>query len=326
MADEHPQTPARIAITRRIPGEIDIPNARIETLGEGVATREQLLGFAAGARAIVTMFTDRVDAQLLDAAGDGLSIVCNFAVGFDNIDLDACRDRGVRVANTPDAVTEGTANIAFLLILACARRLIPADRYARSGAYPRNGPLGMTDFMGKDLTGRELLIVGAGRIGLATAMRARSLGMRVSYVARSRHLEFEMSPLAARRVDLDEGLGAADVVSVHTPLSDATRHLIGAERIAMMKDDAILVNTARGPVIDESALASALAAGKLWGAGLDVFEREPEVHEGLVSCERAVLTPHIGSAERRWREAMTEIVARNIEAALGGSEPPNAIA
>ena len=325
MARTEPDKSARIAVTRRIPGAISIPGTRVETLGDERPQREQVLEFVAGARAIVTMFTDRVDAQMLDAAGDGVAVVCNFAVGYDNFDLEACRDRGVRVCNTPDAVTEGTANIAFLLILACARRLIPADRYARSAAYPAEGPLGMTDFMGRDLTGRELLIVGAGRIGFATAMRARSLGMRVSYVARSRHLEFEMSPLGARRVDLDEGLEHADVVSVHTPLSEATRHLISAERIERMKDDAILVNTARGPVIDESALAAALARGKLWGVGLDVYEHEPEVHPGLVGSDRAVLTPHIGSAEQRWREAMTEMVERNIAAVFEGREPPNAV-
>jgi len=326
MTTSRDAPPRIVRVTRRVPGAVSIDGARVETLGEGVASRDDLLGFVRGADALVTMFTDRVDAQLLDEAGDGLRVVANFAVGYDNIDLGVCRERGVRVCNTPDAVTEGTANMAMLLILACARRLIEADRYARSPGYPGGGPLGMDEFMGKDLAGRELLIVGAGRIGFATALRAHAFGMRIAYVARSRHLGFEMSPLAARRVDLEPGLRGADVVSIHTPLSDDTRRLIDAERIAMMKDDAILVNTARGPIVDESALADALGRGKLWGVGLDVYEREPEVHEGIVSCDRAVLTPHIGSAERRWRVAMTEMVSSNIAAVLEGREPPNAIA
>lgn len=295
-------------------------------LGDGPAERGALLEAVGGASALVTMYTDRVDRDLLDAAGDSLKVVCNFAVGYDNFDLDACRERGVVVCNTPDAVTEGTANIAFLLLLACARRLVRADRYARSDAYPANGPLGMSDFLGMDLAGKTLLIVGAGRIGQATAMRARSLGMRVLYVARSRHLEFEMSPLAATRVELIEGLKIADAVSVHTPLSDATRHLIGRDEFAAMKQDAILVNTSRGPVVDEQALVDAIKSGRLWGAGLDVFEEEPKVHPALVEDDRCVLTPHIGSAEIRWREAMTSMVCENIRAVFEGREPPTRIA
>lgn len=276
----------------------------------------------AGASIVVTMFTDRVDEEFLDAAGPGLKGVCQFAVGVDNIDVELCRSRGVAVANTPHAVTEGTADLAWTLILAVARRLVPADRYARSGAYPENGPLGMAEFMGVDLTGRTLLIVGAGRIGFATAMRSLGWGMRVLYTARSRHWDFELAPLSARRVELDEGLAEADVVSVHTPLTPETRHLINAERLALMKPGAILVNTARGPVIDEAALARALQAGKLWGAGLDVFEEEPKVHPGLIGLDNVVLTPHIGSAARRYREEMTAMVGQNAEAILEGRTPP----
>ncbi|MBO6514366.1 MAG: hypothetical protein JJ974_10415 [Phycisphaerales bacterium] len=179
----------------------------------------------------------------------------------------------------------------------------------------------MDDFLGLDLCGKELLIVGAGRIGYAMALRARSLGMQIAYVARSKHLEFEMAPLGARRVELEEGLREADVVSIHTPLTDATRHLINRKRIGMMKARAILVNTARGPVVDEGALVEALDAGHLWGAGLDVFENEPTVHEGLVRSDRVVLTPHIGSAEDRWRRAMTEMVQTNLQAVFDGREP-----
>ncbi len=271
------------------------------------------------------MYTDTVDEELLEAAGAQLKVVCNFAVGYDNINISACKSRGVVVCNTPDAVTEGTANLAWLLILATARRLIEADRYARSASYPANGQLGMDEFLGMDLCNKELLIVGAGRIGYATALRAKAFGMRIAYVARTRHLDFEMAPLGARRVTLDEGLKEADVVSVHTPLTEQTRHLLNADNIKLLKRDAIVVNTARGPVIDEQALVNALDEERLWGAGLDVYEKEPEVHPGLIENPRVVLTPHIGSAEIAWRRAMTQMVCANVGAVLRGQEPPNRI-
>lgn len=315
-----------VAITRTVPGNPCFQGFSVRVLGDGLPSRAGIMGFVPGAAALVTMYTDRVDAGVLDAAGEQLKIVCNFAVGFENIDLEACKSRGIVVCNTPDAVTEGTANIAWLLVLASARRLIEADRYARSEQYPARGQLGMDDFLGMDLCGKEICIVGAGRIGFATAMRARAFGMRVLYVARSRHLEFEMSPMGAERVSLEEGLRRADVVSVHTPLTEQTRHLINAERLAMMKKTSILVNTARGPVVDEDALVHTLKNKRLWGAGLDVFEKEPAVHPELVGLENVVLTPHIGSAEIRWREAMTEMVETNIRAFFDGKEPPNRIA
>lgn len=314
-----------VAVTRRTPGEIRVPGSEVRILGDDKADRDALLGFVRGASVICSMFTDRIDAELLDAAGPGLKGVCNFAVGYDNFDLDACRARGVIACNTPDAVTEGTANMAFLLLLGAARRIIEADRFARSDAYPQGGVLGMHDLMGQDLVGKLLLIVGAGRIGYATALRAKAFGMRIGYVARSRHLDFEMAPLGAERFELEDGLRRADAVSMHTPLTPQTRHLLSRERIGLLKPTAIVVNTARGPVIDEAALAEALEAGRLWGVGLDVFEREPEVHPVLRGHPRAVLTPHIGSAEERWRAAMAAMVSENAAAILAGREPPNRV-
>jgi glyoxylate reductase len=312
--------------TRTPVGTPEIPSACIKVLGSEKPTKQDLKRFVNGLSALVTMYTDPVDDELLDAAGGQLKIVCNFAVGYDNINIDACASRGIVVCNTPDAVTEGTANIAWLLILATARRLIEADRYARSSQYPEHGQLGMDEFLGMDLCNKLLLIVGAGRIGYATALRAKAFGMRIAYVARSRHLDFEMTPLGAQRLTLEEGLALADVVSVHTPLTDQTRHLINADNLKLLKEDAIVVNTARGPVIDEEALVRALEAGQLWGAGLDVYENEPVVHPGLIQNPRAVLTPHIGSAEIAWRQAMTEMVCANVSAVLKGQEPANRIA
>lgn len=277
--------------------------------------RADLLSFVRGADAIVTMFTDRVDDEFLDAAGPRLRCVCNFAVGTDNIDFAACERRGVVVRSTPDVVTEGTANLAMGLILACSRRIVQADAYVRSGRFSREGNTFPTGWMGMDLCGRELLIVGAGRIGYAVAQRALAFGMRIAYVSRSRKLAFEIAPLAARRVELDAGLVSADVVSIHTPLTPETRGMIDARRLSLLKPDAIIVNTARGAVIDEAAMAKILRERRIWGAGLDVFEHEPRVHPDLPGLDNVVMTPHIGSAEQRWREEMT-IVA--VSAALDG--------
>lgn len=314
-----------VGFTRTPVGNPVVPGACIKVLGSKKPAKQDLLSFTQGLTGLVTMYTDRVDDELLDAAGDQLKVICNFAVGYDNINISACKNRGVIVCNTPDAVTEGTANLAWLLILATARRLIEADRYARSADYPKHGQLGMDEFLGMDLCNKLLLIVGAGRIGYATALRAKAFGMRIAYVARSRHLDFEMAPLAAQRMTLEEGLRAADVVSVHTPLSEQTRHLLHAGNLKLLKKQALVVNTARGPVIDEQALVDALDEERLWGAGLDVYEKEPEVHPGLIENPRVVLTPHIGSAEIAWRRAMTEMVCANVHAVLNGLKPPNRI-
>jgi len=320
MGEHAADTPV-VVTTRRVPGELAIEGAAVRVGPDELLPRDRVLEMIRGASIVVTMFSDRVDQEFLDAAGERLRGVCNFAVGVDNVDLDACARRGVVVTNTPDAVTEGTADMAWTLILGVARRIVEADRYARSDEYPRRGPLGMAEFLGTDLTGRTLLIVGAGRIGFATAMRSIGWGMRVLYVARRRHWNFELAPLAAERVTLAAGLERADVVSVHTPLTEETRHLIGAPELARMKSGAILVNTARGPIIDEGALVEALREGRIRGAGLDVFEREPEVHPGLRELDNCVLSPHIGSAEARYRALMTEMVAESAEAILAGRTP-----
>lgn len=323
---QHSPKGAVVAVTAPLPGRGNWPSwAEIRPSPPVKLDRAALLKHVAGASAVVTMYWQKVDAEFLDAAGPQLKVVSNYAVGYENIDLNACAQRGVAATNTPGAVTEGTADLAWLLIMAVARGLIPADRFARSSEYVKAGPLLMDAFLGLDLTGRTLLIVGAGRIGLAVAMRAMGWGMKVLYVARGRHLEFELAPVAARQVTLEEGLAQADVVSLHCPLTPQTRHLINAKTLALMKPTAILVNTARGPVVDEAALVAALQAKKIYGAGLDVYEHEPKLHPELAGLENVVLTPHIGSAELRYREMMTEMVVANVTAVLEGREPPNRI-
>jgi glyoxylate reductase len=320
-----PTAPPIVVLTRRVPDAVRLAGATVRVLGDGIPQRGDVLRAIAGASVVVTMFSDVVDAEFLDAAGPSLRGVCNFAVGYNNIDLEACAERGVLVTNTPDAVTEGTADCAWMLLLAAARRLVEAQRHVRTGAFTREGPLGMADLMGADLTGRTLLIVGAGRIGYAVAARSIGWGMRVLYVARSRHWEFEIAPIAATRMSLDDGLEQADVVSIHTPLTEQTHHLIDAEALGRMKSNAILVNTSRGPVVDEAALVDALRDRRIYAAGLDVFENEPEVHPGLLELDNVVLTPHYGSAEERYRVEMTRMVEANALAILEGSAPPNRV-
>lgn len=318
-----------VLITRPVPGSPEIPGAEVRTgPAEGFRDPADLRAWVARqgpAMALVTMFHDRVDEALVDAAGEALRGVVNFAVGYDNIDLAACARRGVTVCNTPDAVTEGTADLAWALLLACARRLTETGRFVRSGGFTQAGPLGMSDFLGLDVAGRTFLIVGAGRIGYATALRSLGWGMKVLYAARSTHLEFEFAPLNAERVELDAGLARADFVSVHTPLTPETRHLIDARRLGLMKERAVLINTSRGPTVDESALVDALRRKRIFAAGLDVYEHEPELSAGLAELDNAVLTPHIGSGAGRYRELMTAIVSANVRAILNHEPPPNAV-
>lgn len=319
-----------IAITRAIPTKHDlapvIAGAEVRMAPAlPQLTRPQLLAFIKGADVVVSMFHDRVDDEFLDAAGPQLKGVCNFAVGIDNFDLAACKRRGVVVTNTPDAVTEGTANIAIGLMLAAGRHICSGDRFVRSGRFEAEGNIFPTGWLGVHFTNQTMLIVGAGRIGRAVALRAQALGMRVLYTARSRHLDFEQAPLAARKVELEEGLGLADVVSLHTPLTPQTRHLMNAARLGLMKPTAILVNTARGPIVDEAALVESLKSRRIYAAGLDVFEHEPKVHPGLMELENVVMTPHIGSGERYWREEMTRMVCENAACILGGKTAPNVV-
>lgn len=316
-----------VALSRPLPGTFTLPDvsgAEIRVGPErGFPSREASIGHFRGADAIVSWVTDRVDGGFLDAISPGgrLRIVANFAVGYDNIDVAACRERGVIVTNTPDAVTDGTADVAVLLMLAAARALPQADRYVRSGRFEGLGVLDPNAFIGLPVAGRTLLIVGAGRIGLETARRMSGWRMEVLYHSRTRKVDFEAPPLRGEWVGLDEGLARADFVSIHTPLTPETRHLIDARRLALMKPTAVLVNTARGPVVDEAALVEALREGRIFAAGLDVFEHEPRVHPGLMELENVVLSPHYGSANERSRGAMTALCAQNINAVLSGRPP-----
>jgi glyoxylate reductase len=281
-------------------------------------TREELKDKIARQRGVITMLTDRVDAELLDAAPD-LKVVSNYAVGYNNIDVAAATARGITVTNTPGVLTEATADLTWALILGVTRRLGEGDRLVRAGRWIGWSP---TQLLGMELRDAVLGIVGMGRIGRAVASRARAFGMRVIYTARRPSPELDPDWTA---VAMNELLSTADVISLHVPLTDATRHLIGADQFAAMKPSAYLINTARGPVVDESALVEALRTGRIAGAGLDVYEREPEIHADLSACENALLLPHLGSATTATRERMGAMVVENVIAVLEGRRPPNPV-
>lgn len=276
-----------------------------------------------GARALMCLLTDKVDAALMDAAPQ-LEIIANVAVGYNNVDVAAATERDIVVSNTPDVLTETTADLAFALLMAAARRLVEADIYMREGRY--EGWELFQPHLGLDIYGKTLGIVGMGRIGSAMARRgALGFGMPVLYYNRSRHEEAEQQ-FGAQRVELDELLQKSDFVSLHLPLEEETRHLIGERELALMKPTAILVNTARGPIVDEAALVTALQNEIIAGAALDVFENEPEMHPDLPHLHKhVVLAPHIGSATVETRLRMSLMAAENVIAVLKGGEALNAV-
>jgi lactate dehydrogenase-like 2-hydroxyacid dehydrogenase len=281
-------------------------------------SREQLLQGVRGAAALITLLTERVDDEVLDAAGSQLRIVANCAVGYDNICVPAALSRGVVVTNTPGVLDEATADCAFGLVLATARRLVEGDRFIRSGVDWIWGP---QSFVGLDLSaGATLGIVGLGRIGMAVARRAAAFNMRILATG-SRATSDEAVGYGVQAVDLEALLRKSDVVSLHCPLTPETHHLIGPEQLAAMKPTAILVNTARGPIVDEAALVSALEGGVIAAAGLDVYEEEPRLHPGLRALDNVVLLPHIGSAGQATRDAMGRLSVDNVRAVLAGDPP-----
>jgi glyoxylate reductase len=281
--------------------------------------------------AIVALLTDRIDPALL-ARAPRLKIVANVAVGVDNIDLAACAAKGVVVTNTPDVLTEATADLAFGLLIAAARRIAEGDRLVRARGFTGWTP---TFLLGAKVHGASLGIVGLGRIGRAMARRARGFGMHVLYTQRARlaeglepgdpSLRLERALGATYVASLDEMLAWSDFVSIHCPLTAETRHLFSAERLARMRPGSVLVNTARGPIVDEAALAHALEHGPLAAAGLDVYEDEPRVHPALLARPNAVLAPHIGSADRTTREAMASTAIANVLRVLAGEAPVNPV-
>lgn len=283
--------------------------------------REDLLALAPGVDAIVADPSVPVDEALLDAAGEGLRIVANFAVGYDNIDLDACRRRGIPVSNTPGVLTNATAELALTLTLAAARRVGEAEAELRAGHWHGWDP---GDLLGLELSGATFGVVGMGRIGRRYAELVAAFEGRILYSSPTPKPDVEKE-LGASRATIDELLGQADMVSLHARATPETVGLIGARELEAMKPHAVLINTSRGSLVDSDALARALREGTIGGAGLDVYEQEPEVPKELLEAPRCVLLPHIGSATTRARDAMAALVADNVLAALDGAKPPNRV-
>ncbi|MFO8033548.1 MAG: D-glycerate dehydrogenase [Candidatus Bipolaricaulota bacterium] len=287
---------------------------------EGLS-REDLLAGVEEADAVVCLLADRIDKELFLRA-NRLKVVANLGVGVDNIDLDAATRDGVAVTNTPDVLTETTADLGWALMMAAARRIVEADEHLRRHGFP--GWTFMPPHMGVDVYGSTLGVVGPGRIGSAVARRAAGFSMNVLYHARSQKPQLERE-LGASRASMDELLSRSDFVVLCVPLTDETEHMIGRRELSLMKGTAILVNIARGPVVDEAALVEALRAGRPRAAGLDVYEREPEVHPGLLGLSNAVLTPHIGSATEATRKKMAHLAVDGVLAVLEGRRPPNLV-
>jgi glyoxylate reductase len=317
----------RVFISRRLPQEaLDIVSrvAEIDLWeGDTPPPRAELARRIAAADGLLCLLTDRIDGELLDGAPK-LKVVSQMAVGYDNIDVPACTARGVKVGNTPGVLTETTADLAFALILAAARRVVQADNELRAGEWKTWSPLQWT---GVDVHGATLGIVGLGRIGYEVARRARGFDMKVIYCNRSRYEAAERD-FGAERVDMDTLLAQSDFVSLHCPLTTETRHLFGMEQFKKMKRSAILINTARGPVVNQPELAQALNEGIIAGAGIDVFESEPvPLQDPLlqVAADRIVVLPHIGSASVKTRTKMAVLAAENLVAGIQGLPLPNPV-
>ena len=308
---------SRTLVTRKLPSSVI---AKLEAVsdvdlyvGAKAISREELLERVKGKDAIVCLLTDTIDAAVLDAAGRQLKIVANVAVGYNNIDVPACRARGVAVTNTPDVLTNACADFTWGLILAVTRRLGEGERQLRAGEWKG---WALDHMLGMELRGKQLGLVGVGRIGCAVAEKAPAFGMTVAYTAR------KASDLpGAVHMPLDRLLATSDIVSLHCPMTPETRHLIDKKALARMKRTAFLINTARGPVVDEEALAWALKERLIAGAALDVYEKEPEIHPELLALENVLLIPHLASATTETRTAMADLAVSNAIAVLNGHAP-----
>jgi glyoxylate reductase len=316
-----------IVVTRRIPEPaLELLRAAGEVWlspHDRPLTRDELHEAVTGADAVITLLHDPVDAALLDAAGPQLKCIANVAVGYDNVDVAAATERGVVVTNTPGVLTDSTADLTMALILMVTRRLGEGERLIRSG---EPWSWHMFFLLGSSLAGKTLGVIGLGAIGQATARRARAFGMEIVYAGPRRASEETEAELgSARRLQLMQLLASADVVTLHTPLTPETRHLIDSTALRQMRSDAYLVNTSRGPIVDEAALVKALRDHRIAGAALDVFENEPEVHPALLERDNVVLIPHLGSATIETRTAMAVLAADNALAVLRGEKPPTAV-
>ena len=316
----------KVFVTRMIPQEgLDVLSAACSGLevyaDHNPVSREELLNKVRDKDGILCLLSEKIDKELMDA-GKSLRVIANYAVGYDNIDVEEATGRSIIVTNTPGVLTDATAEMAWALLLSISRRIVEADRLMREA----NGFRGWEPMLllGEGLSGKTLGIVGAGRIGRAMVRMSRGFNMRVLYFSRSKKKDLE-NDLGAKQVDLDTLLRESDFVSLHVPLTQETYHLIGAREFSLMKKTAYLVNTSRGPVVDEKALVEALRDKKIAGAGLDVYEEEPKLAPGLRELDNVVLAPHLGSATTETRRNMAVMAAENLLAGLRGERPKNVV-
>lgn len=315
----------KVYVTRQLPG------AAIENLKElfdvtvnpydRVLTREELLAGVRGMDAVLCLLTDTIDSEVFEAAGPQCRIFADYAVGYNNIDVAEATKRGIIVTNTPGVLTDATADLAWALLFAVSRRIAESDSFARKGSFKGWGPMLL---LGRDITGKKLGIIGAGRIGFNFAKKAKGFDMEILYTSTKPNNEME-EKLGARFVDKETLLREADFISVHVPLNPSTRHYISEKEFKLMKSTAVLINTSRGPVVDEKALVQALKSGEIWGAGLDVFENEPDIEPGLIELKNVVIVPHIASATIETRTNMGLIAAGNIISVLTGNMPETCV-
>ncbi len=315
----------KILITGNLPDDIVAPLVELFDVTihrfDHPISRDQFLQSVRGKQGLLCMITDQVDEEVFSIAPE-LKVVANFGVGFDNIDISAATSRGILVSNTPGVLTQATADLTMALILAVGRRVVEGDNFTRRGAFQFWAPF---HFLGQEITGKRLGIVGMGRIGTAVAQRAAGFEMPVLYHNRHRLPIAKEQRLSASYVDLNTLLQQSDFVSLHIPLTPKTHHLIGQNELAVMKSNAYLINTARGPVVDEAALLQALQQGQIGGAGMDVYEHEPALTPGLETLDNVILLPHMGSATAETRRAMGALAVENLKAGLQGRLPPNCL-
>ncbi|ADD07864.1 D-glycerate dehydrogenase [Candidatus Aciduliprofundum boonei] len=314
----------KIFLTRKIPddGIKILKNAGLDIEifpYDRIPKKEEIIAGIKDADALISLLADRIDKEIIDSAPK-LKVIGNYAVGYNNIDVEYAKKKGIIVTNTPGVLTDATADLTFALILAAARRVVEGDKFMRQRKFKGWAP---TLMLGKDVWGATIGIIGAGRIGQAVAKRAKGFNMRILYYSRKR--KEEMDGLGAKFVSLEELLRESDIITLHVPFTPDTRHLIDYEEFEIMKDGAILINTARGEVVNEEVMLKALKSGKLFAAGLDVFYNEPKVNPELFKLDNVVLTPHIGSATERTRRKMAEMVCSDVVRVLRGEEPMNRV-
>ncbi|MDH5467622.1 MAG: D-glycerate dehydrogenase [Candidatus Aminicenantes bacterium] len=315
----------KVLITRKILAEaLDYLKEHVDyeiCTADRNPTKQEIIEKIADKEGLLCLLTDTIDKEVIDSARS-LKIIANCAVGYDNIDIKEAKKRGILVTNTPGVLTETTADLTWALIFAVARRIPEADRFTREKKF-RGWELDL--FLGKEITGKCLGIIGMGRIGKAVALRAQSFRMKIIYSDPQRLAPEEEKKYKATFVPLDELLSSADIITIHATLTPESLHLISREKIQLIQKDAILINVARGPIVDEKSLAEALERNQIWGAGLDVYEREPDVEDKLLSLENVVLLPHIGSASYETRLKMAMMAARNLIQGLRGEHPDNLV-